>query len=157
MFYSHLRAIYRFFYRWLPFKNQLVHFIRDLGIKPNVVAAHIPLGEQLGRNRILRINIANTQIKILSHDLPLENNMFWKGLDQGWEKISLGLWLSLCKTANVVFDVGANIGIYSLAAKVANPQVVVHAFEPLGMNYKILTENCRLNNFDVLCHQNSRI
>lgn len=130
-----------------------MHFIRDLGNKPNVVAAHIPLGEHLGKNRILRINVANTHIKIISHDLPLENSIFWDGLGKGWEKVSLGLWMQLCKNANIVFDVGANIGIYSLAAKVANPLLEVYAFEPLGLNFEILKNNCKINQFDIHCNQ----
>jgi FkbM family methyltransferase len=34
------------------------------------------------------------------------------------------------KIAEVIFDVGANSGIYSLAALSSQPNAVVHAFEP---------------------------
>ena len=34
------------------------------------------------------------------------------------------------KGAKVIFDVGANAGIYSLAALALQPDATVHAFEP---------------------------
>ena len=46
------------------------------------------------------------------------------------ERECLECWVSVTRDARVVFDVGANAGIYSLAALAANPRAVVHAFEP---------------------------
>ena len=46
------------------------------------------------------------------------------------EEDLLRCWVALSKGAKVVLDVGANAGIYSLAAIAAQPDVVVHAFEP---------------------------
>lgn len=42
----------------------------------------------------------------------------------------IGNWTALAADARVVFDVGANAGIYSLAATVASPLAQVYAFEP---------------------------
>ncbi len=42
----------------------------------------------------------------------------------------LGFWQNAAREAEVIFDVGANAGIYSLAALAAQPAAVVHAFEP---------------------------
>src|SRR5690606_415958 len=39
-------------------------------------------------------------------------------------------WARLARRSDVVFDVGANAGIYSLVALGANPGLTVHAFEP---------------------------
>ena len=42
----------------------------------------------------------------------------------------LRCWEVVARNAGVVFDIGANGGIYSLAALAANPAATVHAFEP---------------------------
>jgi FkbM family methyltransferase len=46
------------------------------------------------------------------------------------EKPLLAVWQAKARDAQVIFDVGANAGIYSLAALAANPKAGVHAFEP---------------------------
>lgn len=46
------------------------------------------------------------------------------------EEDLLRCWAGASKGAKVVLDVGANAGIYSLAAIAVQPDVVVHAFEP---------------------------
>lgn len=46
------------------------------------------------------------------------------------ERDLLDCWSLLARQARTVLDVGANAGIYSLAALAANPTSVVHAFEP---------------------------
>lgn len=46
------------------------------------------------------------------------------------EEAMLDAWRRLAGQAGTILDVGANAGIYSLAAIAANPAAVVHAFEP---------------------------
>ena len=46
------------------------------------------------------------------------------------EEHLLEAWRAAARGARVVFDVGANAGIYSLAALDAQPQAQAHAFEP---------------------------
>lgn len=46
------------------------------------------------------------------------------------EEDLLRCWTAIAKSAQVVLDVGANAGIYSLAAIAVQPDVIVHAFEP---------------------------
>jgi FkbM family methyltransferase len=42
----------------------------------------------------------------------------------------LRCWEMAAKQADIIFDVGANAGIYSLAALAIQPEATVHAFEP---------------------------
>jgi FkbM family methyltransferase len=44
-----------------------------------------------------------------------------------------------------VFDVGANIGLFTLFAKLANPDLIVHAFEPIKPTYDVLVKNIELH------------
>jgi FkbM family methyltransferase len=61
-----------------------------------------------------------------------------------YEDANCQRWVELVGGARVVFDVGANAGIYSLLAAVTNPGVTVHAFEPTPAIHATLVENARL-------------
>ena len=55
---------------------------------------------------------------------------------------------TLSKNVDCFFDIGANIGYYSLLASRANPTLKVYAFEPaIGPKY-YLNENVSLNNLE---------
>lgn len=57
-------------------------------------------------------------------------------------------WIRSFKLPNpVLYDVGANIGIYSLYAASLYPRGRVYAFEPSRLNYKRVRENAELNGF----------
>src|SRR5579862_6086578 len=66
------------------------------------------------------------------------------------EEDLLGCWTALSKGARVVFDVGANAGIYSLAAIAVQPDVVVHAFEPTPEIAARLRATAELNHLENL-------
>ena len=78
-----------------------------------------------------------------------ENNLFWKKLNQCWEKESLLIWQKISQKSEVILDVGANSGTYSLIAKAINPGAQVFAFEPLPRMYKLIEKNNKLNEFDI--------
>lgn len=59
-------------------------------------------------------------------------------------------WINTFKTNNVFYDIGANIGVYTLyAAAIRN--VRTYSFEPYYKNYLSLIENVKLNNIQNLC------
>jgi len=80
----------------------------------------------------------------------VENEVFWGGINNGWEKVSMGLWQKLCKHSNNILDVGANTGVFSLVAKAVNPGSKVISFEPMPGIMRKLKYNVELNNYDVL-------
>jgi FkbM family methyltransferase len=53
-------------------------------------------------------------------------------------------WLDLIPEGSVLYDVGANVGVYSIYAAIARG-CVVHAFEPDAANFALLCRNVRLN------------
>jgi FkbM family methyltransferase len=83
----------------------------------------------------------------------VETETFWKGAFTTWENDAGWLWMQLCRCCNVIFDVGANKGIYSLVAKTINPNARVYAFEPSVYTFDKMVKNIELNRFDISCER----
>jgi len=54
-------------------------------------------------------------------------------------------WMDNMKPGEIVIDIGANVGMYSLMSSVSRG-TKVYAFEPEASNYNLLCHNIRLNN-----------
>jgi FkbM family methyltransferase len=74
----------------------------------------------------------------------VENRIFWRGL-LAYESAAMLQWIDLCPEAKVIFDVGANIGLYSLVAKTLNPGALVCGFEAMTDLHEKFSRNCQLN------------
>ena len=79
----------------------------------------------------------------------IENDLFWKGID-GYEKVSMKLWMQAAQYAQVVFDVGANTGVFSLVAQSMNDKATVVAFEPFPRFFNLLKKNILLNRYNIV-------
>ena len=66
------------------------------------------------------------------------------------EEENIRCWQSIARRATTILDVGANAGIYSLAALAVQPQATVHAFEPTPEIAKRLRETAAMNALDRL-------
>ena len=55
-------------------------------------------------------------------------------------------WIDEFPEQTVFWDVGANVGVYSLYAA-TKPGVSVLSFEPLAANFHVLSRNIELNDF----------
>jgi FkbM family methyltransferase len=66
---------------------------------------------------------------------------------RGFEHAECREWLRRTRDAKVIFDVGANVGVYSLLAARSNPSSRIHAFEPTQEIFERLRENVSLNGF----------
>ena len=73
----------------------------------------------------------------------LQRQLYFFG---GYEEENCAYWIERAREAQVIFDVGANVGLYSLLAASANPAAEVHAFEPTPEIFSGFTNNIRLNN-----------
>jgi FkbM family methyltransferase len=96
-------------------------------------------------------NAAGKSLRMYHHGTYVENALFWTGLYGDFEGQSLFWWEKLCQKANVIFDIGANTGIYALVAKLNHPHARVFAFEPVPAVYEKLKQNVRANGFDIAC------
>lgn len=72
--------------------------------------------------------------------------LYWHG---GVEKFEYSeIFISLIKKVNVFYDIGANIGYYSLMAGILNSKINVVAFEPARGPLHDLIENVKINKLD---------
>lgn len=73
--------------------------------------------------------------------------IFWDDVE-GFEYNSVRIFKEVVKTSGVFFDIGSNIGYYSLlASSIKNKNIVVYAFEPMPSAFGYLTENVEINEF----------
>jgi FkbM family methyltransferase len=71
------------------------------------------------------------------------NYLFWRGGPFHYEYTSI--FTELAARSEVCFDVGANVGYFTLLANAYNPDITVYAFEPASGPYHYLGENVKLN------------
>jgi FkbM family methyltransferase len=81
--------------------------------------------------------------RIRSRGHNIENGLYWDGFF-AHEPRTMALWVEQAEAADVVLDIGANSGVFALAAAAVGAKSV-HAFEPVPRVYRILAENLELN------------
>jgi FkbM family methyltransferase len=84
-------------------------------------------------------------MKLKHYGYLIENEMFWGGIENGWDKVSMNLWLNLAKDANTIMDIGSNTGVYSMVANAVSPSAKIMAFEPVERIAKKFKRNVALN------------
>lgn len=74
--------------------------------------------------------------------------VFWDNVE-GFEYSSVKIFCALVKNSHVFFDIGSNIGYYSLlASAIRQKNIKVYAFEPMPSVFDYLEKNIQLNGFD---------
>jgi len=84
---------------------------------------------------------------INNNDDSVVSSIVW--LD-GFEDTSVAIWSVLSRNAQVILDIGAYTGLYSLVAGANHASAEIAAFEPLSDNYSRLVRNVGLNKFRIL-------
>ena len=76
---------------------------------------------------------------------------------KSFESEILSLFLSKLKSDSIVFDIGANIGLFTLlASKAMSGEGTVYAFEPTKKTFDYLNKNIKLNRLDnIVTFQNA--
>lgn len=133
------RSILKRLYEAVPFKQPVFQLVRRVVSLPEPVYRHLHF------KGIIEVPISPTaSFRILHHNHMIENELFWNGFD-GWEKVSMELWTRLSRNARVIVDIGANTGVYALAASAVQPNALVIAVEPVRRIYEKLAYNASLN------------
>lgn len=65
-----------------------------------------------------------------------------------FEPQSMKIWCRLARTASGIMDIGAHVGVYTLAAAASRPDIKIHAFEPNPHAYTRLRMHKVVNGFD---------
>jgi FkbM family methyltransferase len=143
IFIKFLKQPSKFLYEFIPFKKQIFSVLKPIQL-PESIYKHLHF------KGIFSIKLPNAKkFKMHSSGYVQENELFWGGIENGWEKTSISIWQKLCKDSKVILDIGANSGIYSLVSKAINPNASVYAFEPLPKVLEALHENIYINNYDI--------
>lgn len=137
-----MKQILKFFYKSIPFKKNIFYLLKWMKL-PDTITKHLYFED------VFKVKCDENYFLIKHYGFQLENEIFWKGLSNGWEKISVELWIELSRKSSIIFDIGANTGIYSLISKCVNPSSIVFAFEPVERVYQKLKANNILNNFNI--------
>ncbi len=88
-------------------------------------------------------------LKIRSTGYVLENDIYFYGLNNGHERKAMSVWIEYCQKfkPKVIYDIGANTGIYGLVSLALDTQSRVAFFEPLESATEILRKNLEMNGF----------
>lgn len=99
---------------------------------------------------VFTVKTGKYSFRMLHLGSTFENDIFWQGVKGAWEYQSILVWERMALKSDVIMDVGANSGFYSLVSKAVNPSSTVYAFEPLSRNAEILKANINLNGFNTI-------
>ncbi|HEY6504863.1 MAG TPA: FkbM family methyltransferase [Chitinophagaceae bacterium] len=140
-----MKSLLKKVYKVIPFKQQVFSLVRKMGKVPHSIHRHLYF------DGVISYKVNGKKIKMNQKGYDVENTLFWAGVEGCWEKVSIGLWIRLCKDSNTILDIGANTGTYALVAKTVNEKANVIAFEPLDFIFTKLTANAALNKLDIRC------
>ena len=74
-----------------------------------------------------------------------------------FEPHSMRVWCQLARTATRILDIGANVGVYALAAASLRSDIPIFAFEPNPHGYARVRVNKMKNGFKNICEVNAAI
>ena len=139
-----MKKLIKQFYNIIPLKKQLFTLVKTVYTPDENIYKHLHF------HGVMDVKVNKTaKFKINHYGFQIENEIFWKGLENGWEKNSVSIWVKLAQNAVTIFDIGANTGIFALIAKAVNPTAEIYAFEPILRVQQKLHENILLNNYDI--------
>lgn len=139
-----MKRLLKFLYAYIPLKKEFYSFLKIFWRPGQSVFKHLHF------KGVFNVPVeAGKPFQLYHPGYQIENEIFWMGLTQGWERESIKLWINLCKKANTVIDIGANTGIYALVAKALNPSIQVYAFEPHPLFFGLMQRNIAINQFEI--------
>ena len=106
-----MKKLLKHTYDAVPLKKELFTLMKRFWVPSESVYRHLHF------KGVFKVQIDSSHsFFIQHHGYQIENEIFWGGLEHGHENLSISLWAKLARQANVIFDIGANTGVYSLIA-----------------------------------------
>ncbi|MDB5001954.1 MAG: methyltransferase [Mucilaginibacter sp.] len=137
-----MKKFIKFIYKIIPFKKGIFTAIKYFWIPSKSLSQHLHF------NSIIKIKAHSENSFYMQHyGYMIENELFWHGIDNAWEKISFKLWKALSENSEIILDIGANTGVYSLISGSMNPLAQIYSFEPIKSVFEKLNYNIGLNSF----------
>jgi FkbM family methyltransferase len=131
-------------YHFIPFKKEIYTAVKLVWQPDEKIFRHLHFKD------VFRVDLDRRHsFKIHHFGFQIENEIFWMGIRGGWEKKSMDVWIRLCSESSVIFDIGANTGVFALIAKTMNSNSSVYAFEPVKRVCEKLSKNIYLNGYDI--------
>lgn len=121
-----------------------------IGKMPGIYAVHGFLFQFLWPNKNI-IEVQSSKMYVNPNKLPKSFKKTFQSyiISRGWEELTTGMFKKVVQEGDIVVDLGANLGYYTLlAAKLVGPKGKVYAFEPEPINYSLLLKNIELNGYD---------
>lgn len=128
------------FYK-LIYSPELNPIFRNLN---KVLYPILPKKIKLAPSGILNLESSKVSAKIATNQTNyLTKEIFWVGFEN-FEYTSI--FIDLCPKINSFYDIGANIGYFTILAGRINASMDIVAFEPSKGPLHFLKENCKMNN-----------
>jgi len=135
--------------RRLTYSPQLTNLARKAGLAPAFRSLYYRWAAPHG---VLKIQVSNVHFKLRAENPEEVRDLEGASMfnDCSWsERHTLEACLAFLVPGDIVYDVGANYGLYSIAlGKRVGERGQVIAFEPLGRNFSRLQANIQLNNLE---------
>ncbi len=135
-------------YGFVPLKCELFSMIRFFYLPKESIFRHLYFKGNF------KVSVDKEHSFLMKHygsGFAMESDHFWKGVG-ACERYSIDLWIKYAKQSDLILDIGANTGTYSLIASALNSNAEVHAFEPVKRTFDKLQSNVQINTFDIHLH-----
>lgn len=97
---------------------------------------------------VVTVQGSQMYVDVFHPDPSMRHTFRFYAMNRIHEETTTALFLSLLKPRDVVADLGANIGYFTmLAARAVGPAGQVFAFEPEPRNFRYLSKNIELNRY----------
>lgn len=136
-----LYPLFKQLYFLIPYKKYFFLIIRQFYTPSSKIAGFLKFK---GNFNLLEPNI---RLKLYNNNSTISSLIFWKGI-KGYEEHSTNIWAHLSKKSSVIFDVGANFGLFGLISKSINKNSQITFFEPIKRNVELIKKNVSINSFN---------